>query len=119
MSDNGDSGDNSNLNDDLGDYLNRAEAALAAIERALDEGDADIEPERNGNVLTLEFANGSKIVVNLQASMREIWLAAKAGGFHYRYVDGAWRDTRSGEEFFAALSACASGQAGQTVRIGV
>jgi CyaY protein len=97
------------------DYLTRAESVLAAVERALDDIDADIEAERNGNVLTLEFANGSKIIVNLQPPMQEIWIAAKAGGFHFKFVDGQWRDTRNGTEFFAALSDYASKQAGEPV----
>jgi CyaY protein len=97
------------------EYLTRAEAALAAIERTLDDTEADIEFERSGNVLTLEFENGSKIIVNLQPPMREIWIAAKAGGFHFRYTDGEWRDTRSNTEFFAALSDYATQQAGEPV----
>jgi CyaY protein len=97
------------------DYLTRAEAVLAAIEHALDDIDADIEAERNGNVLTLEFSNRSKIIVNLQPPMQEIWIAAKAGGFHFKFVDGQWRDTRNGTEFFAALSEYASQHAGEPV----
>jgi CyaY protein len=97
------------------DYLSRAEAVLAAVERAVDEAEADIELERSGNVLTLEFENRSKIIVNLQPPMSEIWIAAKAGGFHYRFIDGEWRDTRSGTEFFSALSAYATEQAGEPV----
>jgi len=98
------------------DYLSRAEAVLAAVEAALDDIDADIEAERNGNVLTLEFENGSKIIVNLQPPMLEVWIAAKAGGFHFRYIDGEWRDTRNGTEFYAALSDYATQQAGEPVR---
>jgi CyaY protein len=98
------------------DYLSRAEAVLAAVERAVDEADADIELERSGNVLTLEFENRTKIIVNLQPPMSEIWIAAKAGGFHYRFRDGEWRDTRTGTEFFSALSAYATEQAGETVQ---
>ncbi|MGV2292154.1 iron donor protein CyaY [Trinickia sp. YCB016] len=97
------------------DYLTRAEAVLAAIERASDDIDADIEFERTGNVLTLEFENKTKIIVNLQPPMHEIWIAAKAGGFHFKFVDGEWRDTRSGQEFFTALSQYASQQAGEPV----
>jgi CyaY protein len=97
------------------DYLSRAEAVLAAIERASDDLDADIEIERSGNVLTLEFENATKIIVNLQPAMHEIWIAAKAGGFHFKFVDGEWRDTRNGREFFAALSEYASLQAGEPV----
>ena len=98
------------------DYLSRAEAVLAAVEAALDDIDADIEAERNGNVLTLEFENGSKIIVNLQPPMQEVWIAAKAGGFHFRFIDGEWRDTRNGTEFYAALSDYATQQAGAPVR---
>ncbi|WDD96090.1 iron donor protein CyaY [Burkholderia sp. FERM BP-3421] len=100
------------------EYLTRAEAVLAAVERAVDaanEGDADIDLERNGSVLTLTFENGSKIIINLQPPMKEVWIAAKAGGFHFRFVDGAWRDTRSGLEFYAALTDYATQQAGLPV----
>ncbi|SEB22203.1 MAG: iron donor protein CyaY [Paraburkholderia sp.] len=97
------------------EYLTRAEAVLAAVERAIDDTDADIEFERSGNVLTLEFENKTKIIVNLQPPMREIWIAAKAGGFHFRFTDNAWRDTRNGTEFFSALSDYATQQAGETV----
>src|ERR1700712_5356220 len=98
------------------EYLTLAEAALAAVERAVDASDVDIEFERSGNVLTLEFENRTKVIVNLQPPMHELWLAAKAGGFHYRYVDGAWRNTRDGSEFFDALSQYASEQAGEPIR---
>ena len=97
------------------DYLTRAEAVLARIEQAADDSDADIEFERNGNVLTLEFENGSKIIVNLQPPMQEIWIAAKAGGFHFKFVDGQWLDTRNGREFFESLSDYATQQAGERV----
>jgi CyaY protein len=99
------------------DYLARAEAVVAAVERALDYTDADIEFERSGNVLTLEFENGTKIIVNLQPPMQEIWIAAKSGGYHFRFVDGKWRDTRNGTEFFTALSDYATQQAGEPVKI--
>ena len=97
------------------EYLTRAEAALTAIERTLDDIETDIEFERSGNVLTLEFENGTKIIVNLQPPMREIWIAAKAGGFHFRFTEDAWRDTRNGTEFFSALSDYATQQAGEPV----
>ncbi|WP_027819322.1 iron donor protein CyaY [Paraburkholderia bannensis] len=97
------------------DYLSRAEAVLAAVERAVDEAEADIELERSGNVLTLEFENRTKIIVNLQPPMKEIWIAAKAGGFHYRFIDEQWLDTRTGTEFFSALTAYATEQAGEPV----
>ncbi|MFM2345839.1 MAG: iron donor protein CyaY [Pseudomonadota bacterium] len=102
------------------EYLRRAHAALAAIEttidRWLDDDVVDIDTHRTGGLLELSFPGGSKIILNTQPPLHEIWMAARAGGYHYRWVDGAWRDTRSGEEFFAALSAQTSAQGGQALR---
>ena len=94
------------------EYLDRAEALLAAVEAECDRineaGDADIDNQRVGGMITLAFADRSQIVINLQKPLQELWLAARSGGYHYRWQDGQWRDTKSGEEFFARLSQSAS-----------
>jgi CyaY protein len=99
------------------EYLDLAERALQAIETACDrindETDTDIDNQRSGGMITLTFANGSQIIVNLQKPLQEIWLAARAGGFHYRLVNGRWTDTKSADLLFASLSRYASEQAGQ------
>lgn len=99
------------------EYLDRAEAALAAVERGCDRindaTDADIDNQRVGGMITITFRNGSQLVVNLQKPLHEIWLAARAGGYHYRHDGSAWVDTKTGEEFFANLSREASAQAGE------
>jgi CyaY protein len=99
------------------DYLDRAEAALKAIEvacdRINDETDADIDNQRTGGMITLTFANRSQIIINLQKPLQEIWMAARAGGFHYRFSEDRWVDTKDGSELFAGLSRYASEQAGQ------
>ena len=96
------------------EYLDLAENALQRIEAACDRinetTDVDIDNQRNAGMVTLMFADGSQIVVNLQKPLQEIWLAARAGGFHYRYEDGRWRDTKGEGELFAQLSRCASEQ---------
>lgn len=97
------------------EFIAQAEAALAAIERAVEATGIEVEIERSGNVLTLEFADGSKVVVNLQEPMQQIWVAARSGASHYAWRDGAWRDTRDGRELFAALSGIVSAQAGTPV----
>ena len=101
------------------EYLDLAEKALQRIEAACDRindtMDMDLDNQRNGGVVTLVFANGSQIVVNLQKPLQEIWLAARAGGFHYRYDGMQWADTKGGAELFAQLYRCASEQAGQTL----
>ena len=98
------------------EYLDRAEALLAAVEAECDRineaGDADIDNQRVGGMITLAFADRSQIVINLQKPLLEVWLAARSGGYHYRWLDGQWRDTKNGEEFFARLSQSASQHAG-------
>ncbi len=104
------------------EFLDLAEAVLDRIEAAIEEaGEAagvDVECSRSGNVLEIEFVDhGSKIIVNTQAPMQEIWVAARAGGYHYRRVDGQWRDTRDGSELFDALSRLASAQGGAAITL--
>lgn len=103
------------------EFLALAEAVLArveaAVEAAVEDDDVDIDSERAGNVLTLEFEDGSKIIVNLQTPMREIWVAARSGGFHYRLQGDVWRDTRDDSELFEALSRFATQQAGESVTL--
>jgi len=98
------------------EFLDQAEALLKAVEtccdRMNDEGDADIDNQRVGGMVTLVFANKSQIVINLQKPLHEVWMAAKAGGYHYRFVDGQWQDTKGQGEFFSQLSRQASAQSG-------
>jgi CyaY protein len=100
------------------EYLDRAEALLASVEASCDRinesTDADIDNQRVGGMVTLTFPDRSQIVVNLQKPLQEVWMAAKSGGFHYRYDGQCWRDTKGhGGEFFADLSRYASEQAGR------
>lgn len=97
------------------EFLEHAEAVLATIESSLEATDADIEIERSGNVLTLEMEDGSKVVVNSQAPMQQLWVAARSGGFHYALREGRWVDTRDGSELFATLSRILSAQGGAAV----
>lgn len=90
--------------------------ALARIEQTVDkwlEDDVvDIDAARTGGMLTLSMPNRSQLIVNAQPPLHELWLAARKGGFHFRLgIDGRWMDTKTGEEFFAVLSACATEQA--------
>lgn len=96
-----------------------ADEMLACIEQRLESCSADVDFERAaGGVLEIEFADGSKIIVNKHAVAQEIWVAARAGGFHFRHQGGVWRDTRDGEELLAKLSRLAGEQAGQPVPLG-
>ena len=95
--------------------LERIEAAL---ELASESGVADFDFEtKPGGVIEIEFGNGSKIIVNRHGAAREIWVAAKSGGYHFRPEGGRWLGTRDGEELLAALSRTVSEQAGVRVEL--
>jgi CyaY protein len=78
-----------------------ADAALARIETATDE--CGVDCNRSGNLLEIEFDNGSKIIINRHDINQEIWVAAKSGGFHYAWQDGAWISQRDSSELYAKL----------------
>ena len=87
-------------------FLDECDRVLAAIEDAIVtcDADVDIDTQRSGSVLEVEFENGSKIIVNGNAPVREIWVAARSGGYHFRHGAGGWVDTRSGEPLAACLT---------------
>jgi CyaY protein len=93
-----------------------AETALEQIQQALETcgTDVDVEAKADG-VIELEFDDGSKMIINRHRAAGEIWVAARAGGFHFRWDGSAWRDTREGAELFAALSKLVSAQGGAPV----
>jgi CyaY protein len=99
-----------------GDYHAKTSAVLASVEAVVDrwlQADVvDIDTHRTGGLLELGFPNGSKIVLNTQPPLQELWMASRSGGYHYKYVEGRWCDTRGGLDLFEALSASASEQAG-------
>ena len=104
------------------EFLALAKSTLDQIEQALDrlndEDAIDVECKRSGNVLEIEFLdNGSKIIVNSQAPLQEMWVAARSGGYHYKRVGDEWRNTRDDSELFASLSKYASEQGGAQVSL--
>ena len=98
------------------EYRRLTAAVLGGIEATVDawlqDDRVDIDAHRTGGLLELSLPNGSKLIVNTQPPLQELWLAARAGGFHFRCVQGRWIDTKDGREFYAVLSECATAQAG-------
>ncbi len=91
-----------------------AEAELQRIERALEACGTDLDIEQKpGGVLEIEFDSGSRMVINRHAAAREIWVAAKSGGFHFRPEEGGrWVSAREQAELYDVLSRLVSEQAG-------
>ena len=96
-----------------------ADEALKQIEAGLEQSDADLDFAMvSAGVLEIELPDGSKIIVNRHGAAQEIWVAARAGGFHFRWDGATWRDTRDQSELMVALSALVSAQAGEPVALG-
>jgi CyaY protein len=93
-----------------------ADATLTALEDAFDAAEIDWE-RAPGGVMQLEFDNGTQIILNKQAPLQEIWVAARAGGFHFKRAGDAWIDTRNGDELIAALTRYCTQQAGRAVTL--
>jgi CyaY protein len=90
---------------------------LKIIGTALDASGSDLDWADNDGVLSIECSDGSRVIVNRHVPNRELWVAARSGGFHFRAEGGAWRDTRSGEEIGTALERLLRTQAGNSVRL--
>jgi CyaY protein len=96
----------------------RALAAIgAAIDAAQDDSDVDLDWNLNDGILEIECDDGSKLIVNRHVPNREIWVAARSGGFHFGVRDGGWRDTRSGADLAVSLAALLKAQAGLDVAL--
>ncbi len=104
------------------EFQDRAEALLQRVESACDrindQTDADVDNQRVGGMITLTFPNRSQIIINLQKPLHEVWMAARSGGYHYKFDGANWMDTKGNGEFFANLSRYAGEQAGSPLAFG-
>jgi CyaY protein len=102
------------------EFVVLADRALADIEARLETCGADLDYSMvSDGLLEIEFTDGGKIVVNRHAAAREIWVAGRAGAFHFRWEkregEGGWRDTREGRGLMDVLTELVSAQAGVDV----
>ncbi|HEC19146.1 MAG TPA: iron donor protein CyaY [Gammaproteobacteria bacterium] len=103
---------------DAGEFNQKVDETLAAIEDALEDSDADLDWDTVGGILTIECSDGSQVIINRQAPSRQIWVAARAGGFHFDYhpAEDCWK--QGDEELFSLIGRCLSEQSGETVKLG-
>ena len=96
-----------------------ADDMLARIEEALGASDADFDYElKAGGVIEIEFADGGKIIINRHTAAREIWIAARSGGFHFKPEADQWVNSRDGSPLVRELERCMSEQAGEAISLG-
>jgi CyaY protein len=100
------------------EFVAVSDRVLGAIGAAIDQSDADLDWSENDGVLTIECPDGSRLIVNRHLPNRELWVAARSGGFHFRGEGGRWRDSRSGEDLSAALARLLQLQAGAAIDFG-
>ncbi len=102
------------------EFRDLADQTIEDIQTAIDDSGADVDYEESGGVLTLEFDNGSKIIFSRQAPVKQLWMAAKSGGFHFDYDETKQQwllDSDTHEELYAMLSRLASEQGGEPVAL--
>ncbi|WP_337843643.1 iron donor protein CyaY [Rheinheimera sp.] len=97
------------------EYDELTDQVLLAVEEAIEGLDLDLDYESHGGLLSISFPNGSKIIINKQPPLHQLWVATKFNGHHFEWHDGQWIDNRFGSEFWALLSDAFSKQAEQTV----
>lgn len=98
-------------------YHQMVDDVFVALEEALDVCEVDIDYESAEGILTLTFENGSKIILNKQAPLHQIWVATKFNGHHFNFQNDKWIDERTDAEFWAFIDAAASKQAGQSITL--
>jgi CyaY protein len=97
-----------------------AEDTMSAIEDAVEASDADIDYDNVADILTLEFPNRSRIIINKQTPLSQIWVAAKSGGYHFDYDEkrSIWYlNTNAEKDLFTLLSLYCSEQLGEPVEL--
>ena len=99
------------------EFIRMSEELFEHIEDQIDENGWDFDCQFAGNVLTIEAEDGTQIIVNRHTPNRELWIAAKSGGYHFAEQDGRWLATRDGREFFSVLNEVLSAAAGEAVSI--
>lgn len=101
------------------EFLQHTDRLFAHIEDQIDEGGWDFDCRISGNVLTIEAADGTQIIVNRHTPNQELWIAAKSGGYHFAHKNGAWLATRDQREFFSVLNKALTAAAGDEVQVSV
>ena len=109
------------------EFIAMTDRVLEQVGEALDDSDSDVDWQLNDGVLEIDCSDavadsvgsgggsGGKIILNRHLPNRELWLATKGGGYHFRNVDGRWVDTRGKNDLGSELAEALATQAGMTI----
>src|SRR3954467_4906292 len=101
------------------DFERAADEALRALDRALSDLDG-VEVDLESGILTLEFSDGAKYVINSHRAARQIWMAAESNAWHFDYHPGPrrWIAAKNGHELRSTLEDVTSRKLGHPVSLG-
>jgi len=98
-------------------FNDEVDDVFALVEDRIDELELDIDPDASGGLLTLSFENGTSIIFSRQPAAREIWIAAKSGGFHLAKSGDQWLCASTGEPLAVLVNRVMSEQFGEKVQV--
>ena len=98
-------------------YHDLLDAAQERVEDVFDDSNLDVDLENSGGVLTVRFDNGSQLIISRQPALRQLWVAARSGGFHFDYDEGSqlWLCDASGERLGELLARVTQEQGGEAL----
>ena len=102
------------------EFSKRADSFMAEVLTTLDEIDPDeLDCMLAMGVLTMEFADGTKAIMNRQTAAHQIWLAYGATAWHFAFDPETqdWSDTKDRGELRSVLAATISAKLGHTVTL--
>ena len=105
---------------DRQEYLRRADECIERVVRALEPLDADeVDFDSSDGVVTLEFADRTRYVLNRQTAANQMWFAAGARAYHYGWDEArkTWLDDRDAHEIYAKVAEVVSQKLGRTVQV--
>ena len=96
-----------------------ADQSLKDLSRALDAATADFEADLESGILTIEFADGVKYVINSHRAAKQIWMAAERNAWHfdYRGDDAKWIAGKSGDELWTTIEAVLARKLGAAIAL--
>ncbi|CCQ11388.1 Frataxin homolog CyaY, facilitates iron supply for heme A synthesis or Fe-S cluster assembly [Pseudoalteromonas luteoviolacea B = ATCC 29581] len=98
------------------EYHELVDAMLLSLEEQVEECEVDLDYETNSGLLEIIFPDKSKIVINKQPPLHQLWVATKFNGHHFELHGDKWIDNRSGAEFWQFISDAATRQASETIQ---
>ena len=99
------------------EFEQTADRTLTALQAALDELALDCEVELSMGILSIEFPDGTKYVINSHRAAKQIWMAAEREAWHFDPKPSGWLASKSGDELVSTLARVLGKKTGATVSL--